>query len=394
MNSRQPFFKLLFSYAFRPLFLLVVAQALFGIVLWFGWWSGFLSYQWQVNPTYWHGHDMIMGLAGAAIAGFLLTAVATWTGRPPVTGWPLILLCATWILARLYPLVPLVGASAGIFYWCWLLLIMAREVISVGNNRNYKVLFLLALFLALESLYYYAEISMTAWQRSILWAQIWLVLGMISLIGGRIIPAFTRNWLLRQQPELTPGQLPAAFGAVDIAANLALLLFALSTLLPVPIELTLILTAATAVLQAWRLLRWQGLRTFAGPLVWMLHLSYAWIPFGVLLFGLGRAGYLPVSAGIHALTIGTIAGMIISVSARAALGHPGRPLASHPLLTCAIVLLGLAALARVAASATESDFMLTSAVIFWLCGFLCFAYVYAPILLSPSLPQSEPEKLK
>lgn len=388
MNRQQPSFNLLFSYAFRPLFLLVVVQALFGITVWVGWWNDFFPYQWQVSPMVWHGHDMTMGLAGAAIAGFLLTAVATWTGRPPVAGWPLVVLCVTWLLARLGPASILLAAVAGTFFWFWLLLVMAREVVSAGNRRNYKVLFLLALFLILEALYYFAEVSGAAWQRNILWAQIWLVVAMISLIGGRIIPAFTRNWLVRQKAGLLPGQLPAAFGVVDVAANVALVMFALSTLFPVPRELTLLLTIVTTVLQSWRLARWQGLRTLTAPLVWMMHLSYAWIPSGVFLMGLGRMGYLPVSAGLHALTIGTIAGMIVSVSARAALGHTGRPLDSHPLLTCSIVLLGLAALTRIAAALFDSSYMLNGAAFFWILGFLCFAIVYVPILLSPVKPAS------
>ncbi|MEX0965033.1 MAG: NnrS family protein [Pseudohongiellaceae bacterium] len=385
MDTQEPKTYLLFSYAFRSLFLLAVLQALIGISLWLVWWTGAVSIEWRINPVFWHGHEMAVGFAGAAIGGFLLTAVATWTGRPAVRGWPLALLCALWLVARLGPVFPLLAAAGGVLYWLWLLLLMAREVVTVRNQRNYKVLLLLFIFMALEALYHYAEMAQAPWQRQALWSQIWLVLMMINLIGGRIIPAFTRNWLLKQHPEYIPAQLPGAFNALDVAAGIALALFAVASLLPLPTELFLLLAVAAAVLQAWRLWRWQGFRTLAEPLVWMLHLSYAWIPLGVLLFGLGLAGYISGSAGIHTLTIGTVAGMIVSVSARAALGHTGRPLASHPLLNSTIVLLALATLTRVGAALFNSDFMMTIAAVFWLCGFFCFALRYVPVLVRPGV---------
>jgi uncharacterized protein involved in response to NO len=385
MNNRnlQPF--LLFSYAFRSLFLLAVIQAMVGISLWYLWFSGAVAIQWQVNPVYWHGHGMIMGLAGAAIAGFLLTAVATWTGRPVVRGWPLVLLCGFWLVARLELVLPLYAAIAAVLYWLWLLMLMAREVVSVANRRNYKVLLVLGVFLVLEALYYYTDLNQIAWQRQVIWSQIWLVVLMINLIGGRVIPAFTRNWLLKNHPDSEASQLPSAFGTLDIVASVALIGFAVATLLPVPPLIILGFSVATAALQFWRLLRWQGLRTLADPLVWMLHLSYVWIPLGVLLFGLGLAGYVSVSAGIHTLTIGAVAGMIVSVSARAALGHTGRLLTSHPLLTCSILLLALATLTRIAASLSDSSLLISVTAIFWICGFLCFAIRYVPVLVKPAI---------
>lgn len=376
-------FPLLFSFAFRSLFILAVIQAIIHIALWFAIWNGLLSVAIEVSPIYWHGHEMIIGFAGAAIAGFLLTAVATWTGRPAVQGWPLVILCLSWLVARLGLIAPEVAAVAGILYWLWLLALMAREVISSSNKRNYKVLAILFVFLALELLYQYSLLTQSLWLRQILWSQIWLVVIIINLIGGRIIPAFTRNWLLKQQGELSQNQLPAPFGLVDSAAMLALFVFALTTLAPTPDWLVLTLACVTTTLQAWRLLRWKGHRCFADPLVWMMHLSYAWIPVGVLLFGFAQVGYIAVSAGIHALTIGAVASMIVSIASRAALGHTGRALQSHPLLTSSIVLIALAALSRVGASILASDLLLTSATALWIAGFLCFAIRYLPVLVLP-----------
>jgi len=376
---------LLFSFAFRSLFMLVVLQAVIHIALWFAIWNGLLTTSGEVNPIYWHGHEMAIGFAGAAIAGFLLTAVATWTGRPQVQGWPLVVLCLCWLVARLGLVAPLLAAAAGIFYWLCLLALMAREVISASNSRNYKVLAILFVFLALESLYQYTLLTQSPMLQQILWSQIFLVVVMINLIGGRIIPAFTRNWLSKQQRGLTESQLPAAFGVVDSAATLALVVFFLATLAAVDDSIILILAIVTSILQAWRLLRWKGYRCLSDPLVWMMHLSYAWIPVGVLLLGFGQAGLLSMSAGIHALTIGTVASMIISIASRAALGHTGHPLNAHPLLTASIVLIALSALSRVSASALTSDWLLTSATAFWIGGFLCFAIRYIPVLLSPPI---------
>lgn len=377
-------FPLLFSFAFRCLFLLVVAQAVIHVTLWFAIWHGLMAAPSGVISVYWHGHEMIMGFAGAAIAGFLLTAVATWTGRPQVRGWPLVVLCLSWLVARLWMISPILAMAGGIFYWVWLLALMGREVVTSANSRNYKVVFILFVFLVLELLYYYSQFAQATWQRQIVWAQIWVVVIMINLIGGRIIPAFTRNWLLRQQGEVAKNHSPAPFGKVDYAATIALLIFGAATLLSLSGPLMLSLAIVTSVLQAWRLLRWQGLRCLADPLVWMMHLSYAWIPIGVLLMGLGQAGYVTISAGIHALTIGTIASMIVSVSSRAALGHTGRPLQAHPLLTIAIVLITFAALSRVGAAIVGNDALMTSATGLWIAGFLSFAIRYVPVLISPS----------
>jgi len=376
---------LLFSFAFRSLFILVVLQALIHISLWFAMWRGVVSMPVQINPVYWHGHEMIIGFAGAAIAGFLLTAVATWTGRPHIRGWPLVVLCLGWLIARLGLVDLQLAALAGIFFWVWLFILMAREVVSSSNSRNYKVLVILFVLLLLESLYHYSVLTQQLWQRQIIWSQIGLIVTMINLVGGRIIPAFTRNWLIKQHGVLSTGQTPATFGLIDISATAALMLFFVINIAPVEDSLVITVAIVTALLQAWRLFRWKGYLCFKDPLVWMMHLAYAWIPLGVLLFGLGRTSYIPFSAGIHALAIGAVASMIVSVASRAALGHTGRPLVSHPLLTSAIVFLALSTLSRVSAALFVNGFLLSVSTVLWILGFMCFALRYIPVLMQPSL---------
>lgn len=382
------------EYAFRPLFLLLVLQALGMITLWVCWWTGLVTLPWARDPLQWHVHEMLTGFAGAAIGGFLLTAVATWTGRPPVGGWRLGLLCLFWAGGRLSLFFPLSHAVFDIAYWLGLWLLMAGEVVGAGNRRNYKILVILGLLLASDAAWHVNELLAGPWLRQAGLAQLWLVLLLIAVIGGRIIPAFTGNWLKRRAvesgaPPPDAASLPPAFTRFDLACIVSLLLYFVASLLPAPLPLLLVLGWLAALLHALRLWRWQGLRCLADPLVWMLHLSYAWLPLGLALHAASAPGWVPASAGIHALTIGCMAGMILSVSSRAALGHSQRPLRSHPLLTTAIVALNLAALLRVCAAVHPAwSWLLGLSALAWVLAMLAYATVYLPILLGakPAAP--------
>ena len=380
-------FGLLFSYAFRPFFLLLVVQAIALVLFWSLTWSGAVSFAWQRNPIYWHGHEMLNGFAGAAIGGFLLTAVANWTNRPAVSGWPLMLLCAVWLAGRLTIGSAVAAAIFDIAYWSLLLMIAANEILRAGNRRNYKILFVLTAMLMMDAGWHYAELHQPTWQRQFLWAQMYLVVLLVTIIGGRIIPAFTGNWLRRQaasqQVPSVPAQMPAAFNYIDLLAILTLVAFALSSLLAAPSIVSLLLGIIAAGLHAVRLSRWLGHLTLSDPLVWMLHLSYAWIPLGIAFMALASGGWLPPSAGIHALTTGAIAGMIVSVSSRAALGHTNRALVAHPALTFSIVLLNLTALLRVSGSVLDIQLLVSLSSLSWIVAFLCYGYVFVPILLGP-----------
>ena len=378
---------LFFSYAFRPLFLLLVVQAISMVVFWSLYWSGLLPFAWDRNPIYWHGHEMLNGFVGAAIGGFLLTAVANWTGRPAVSGWPLMLLCAVWIGGRFALASPVAAAIFDIGFWCLLLLMATNEILRAGNRRNYKLLVVLAAMLVADLGWHYAELQQPALQRQFLWAQLWLVVLLVTIVGGRIIPAFTGNWLRRQaaqqQVPSLPTRMPTAFNYIDLLAILALFLFALCTLFPIAPYTVLSVGVIAAALHSVRLVRWLGYLTLSDPLVWMLHLSYAWIPIGIVLMALASVGWLTPSAGIHALTTGAIAGMIVSVSSRAALGHTNRTLAAHPLLTSSIVFLNLTAILRVSASIFNLPILINISALTWAFAFVCYGYIYVPILLGP-----------
>ena len=386
-----------FSYAFRPLFLLATVYAILIVPLWLGAWLGYAPMPVSLGtPMWWHAHEMIYGFAGAAIGGFALTAVATWTKRPPVSGLALVILSALWLVARglfLLPsprlLVPAIAADLG--YGVLLFALMSREVFRARNKRNYKVLLILALLPLTNAAFFGALGSGAAWTMTALLAGLWLVVLLINLIAGRIIPGFTRNWLKRQfdLKKLELGALPPGFDRFDLLATWLLVAFSVAHLLRASPLVVAPLGLLTGVLFFVRLARWQGLRTGSEPLVWVLHLGFAWLPIGCLLLSMTELGLAPRTAGIHALTSGAITTLIVAVAGRAALGHTSRPLESHPLLTSAYVLITIAAICRVAAAfGPGARLLLTISAGAWSLGFVSFAWRYVPILVQPRVQHS------
>ncbi|MBT8470841.1 MAG: NnrS family protein [Deltaproteobacteria bacterium] len=381
-----------FSYAFRPLFLLATVYAIVVVPLWVGAWLGYLPFPLLLGgPSGWHAHEMIFGFAGAAVGGFALTAVATWTNRPPVSGAPLLVLSLLWLLARvLFSLpsqslvIPAIFADLG--YGGLLFALMSREVIGARNERNYKVLLILGLLVASNAVFFLGVMRGAGWSMTAVNSGLWLVVLLINLIGDRIIPAFTRNWLKRKDAgqKRQTMKLPPTFDRFDLLSSSLLVGFAVSQLAQAPARWTALLGLVTGVVLFIRLARWQGIRGGEEPLVWVLHVAFLWLPLGVFLLAFAELGLLPQTAGIHALTAGAITTMILAVASRAALGHTGRPLQSHPLLTAAYVLITIAAICRVAATfGPAARVLLGASATAWCLGFICFAWRYAPILTQP-----------
>lgn len=387
----------LFTYAFRPLFLLATVYAIVIVPLWAAAWLGHLPMPSGLGtPMRWHAHEMIYGFAGAAIGGFALTAVATWTKRPPISGGPLIILSALWLLARVllslpHPGLRLPGMLADLGYAALLFALMSREVIGARNQRNYKVLLILGLYALANALFFLGVSHRLAWTDACLFGGLWLLVLLINLIGGRVIPGFTRNWLKRQVSEQSrsPIKLPPAFDRFDLLATLFLTAFVILHLVDAPPRLLAVTGIAAAALMLIRLARWQGIHSRGEPIVWVLHLGFAWIPVGLFLLSAAQFGAVPQSAGVHALTSGAITTMILAIAGRAALGHTGRPLESHPVLTAAYVLITIAAICRVAATiGPAARALLAASAAAWSLGFLCFAWRYLPILTQPKLQKS------
>jgi uncharacterized protein involved in response to NO len=374
---------------FRPFFLGGAAWAMIALILWLLAFLVGFSLPSVFDPLSWHRHEMLFGFVGAVIAGFLLTAIPNWTGRLPIAGPPLAALAGLWLAARLallgsaaVGLVPAMILDVG--FYLALAFVAGREVIA-SKNRNVPIVALVLLFAAANAADYLAVSGFIADSEAGFRAGIALVVTIISLIGGRIVPSFTRNWMSKQG---FTGRLPAQPGRFDLlvvaATALALAGWALfPTARPTGIGL-----AAAGVLQAARLMRWSGWRTLRDPLVVVLHVGYAWIPLGLVLLGASVLGTaVPRTAAIHALTAGAMATMILAVMTRASLGHTARPLIAGPATTAVFVLVTLGAALRLAASFGLVDYRagLELAGASWGGAFALFLITYAPVLFGPRL---------
>ena len=373
---------------FRPFFYGAAAWALLALVLWLCSLAGAFTLPTASDPLAWHRHEMLFGFVGAAIAGFLLTAIPNWTGRLPIAGTPLLTLFALWLAGRLAVLFSaIVGASTAaildVGFFVVLAAICGREVLA-SRNRNIPVVGLVLLFAAANGADHLEAGGFMGGELG--WrAAIALIVLMISLIGGRIIPSFTRNWMMKQG---IAGELPTQPGRFDmlvIAGTAAALLFWLT--FPDDGQTGLLLVAASA-LQGLRLAMWRGSRSAADPLVFILHVGYAWVPAGLLLLGLSLSGAdIPRTAAIHALTAGAMATMILAVMTRASLGHTGRDLKANAATVAVYVLVTIGALLRVVAARGYVAYTLAIHVsaLAWGGAFLLFLIAYAPVLWRPRL---------
>jgi len=356
-------------------------------VLWLAVLSGATALPSALDSLAWHRHEMLFGFVGAVICGFLLTAIPNWTGRLPIAGSPLAALFTLWLAARLALLFSSVSgiATAAVLdvgFYILLACLFAREVVST-SSRNLPIVGLVFLFGIANALDYAGAAGILSDAGLGYRAGITLVVLMISLVGGRIVPSFTRNWLSKQSIK---DRLPAQPGRFDFAV-IALTAAAMFTWTASPHNRLAgtILTVA-AIFQAMRLGRWQGLRAAADPLVLILHVGYAWVPIGLgLLGGSILTAAVPESAAVHALTAGAMATMILAVMTRATLGHTGRELKADRATVFLYLLVTLGAVLRVAAPFGLFDYMggIELAGLAWVGAFLIFLITYGPMLLRP-----------
>ena len=370
---------------FRPFFFSGAVWAVVVVVLWVCALSGAVTLPTAFDPLAWHQHEMLFGYLGAVICGFLLTAIPNWTGRLPISGSPLAGLWGLWFIARLAMLFSVkTGATLAFFldvgFFVVLGVVAAREVIA-AKNRNLPIVVMILLFAAANAVDHGEALGCIDWGGLGWRLGLGLVLMMIGLIGGRIIPSFTRNWLAKQGATSgLPGQ-PTRFDLATLAATAAALA-AWATAPDALVSAALLLAAG--VLHALRLARWSGLRTVRDPLVFILHLSYAWLPLGLLLLGAGLfIPELPRSSAIHALAAGAMASMTLAVMTRATLGHTGRQLRADGWTVAIYALVTAGAALRVAAPWLPIDYMraIEIAGAAWAGAFLLFALAYGPKLL-------------
>lgn len=375
------------TWGFRPFFLAAGFWAAAALAIWIVMLETGSALPSRFEPLAWHIHEMLFGFVMAAVAGFLLTAIPNWAGRQPVSGAPLGCLVGLWLLGRLSCLVsqmlPLwLAVGADLAFPLALLAIVVREITAAKNRRNMPMVTPIAV-LAIADLLMHLEaaglnvLSGLGWRLGLV-----AILVLLSVIGGRIIPGFTRNWLVARQVK----KLPPPHDLIDRVALGTLHggLFGWAFFPAAWLVGVLLLLGAGANL--WRLVRWQGFRTAAEPLLLILHIGYGWLCIGAGLLGASvLTPGVPQSAGIHAMTVGTIGTMTLAVMTRATRGHTGRPLTADSATALLYGCIVVAALLRVGAAfmATWSMPFLIASAAFWVAAFILFGGRYGPMLLLP-----------
>lgn len=376
----------LFSYGFRPFFLAASVFAVVAIVIWMPVLDGNLTIAGPFTPTDWHVHEMLFGYACAVIAGFLFTAIPNWTGRTPIRGWPLFLLVSLWIAGRLAcaGLLKLGAVAVMVFDTGFLAAVVSMAAIEIVAARNWRNLMVVVPVLVLfgANLLFHVEALTQGSADTGRQLGLAVVIFLITLIGGRIIPSFTRNWLVKR----TSAHLPAPTGRFDALCLVVGALSLLTWVFHPGGGAAGVLLLIAAALHAIRLSRWQGLRTGPSPLLLMLHVAYGFVPLGLAASAAASFGLLPAAAGLHLLGIGAIGGMTLAVMMRAALGHTGHALVAGPVLTAAASMVFLAALIRVCFPDVSVAGMsgLWIAALLWAAGFSLFALRIGPYLARTS----------
>ncbi len=380
----------LLTYGFRPFFLGAALWAVLSMGLWLAMLAGALRLPTAFDPISWHAHEFLFGYLGAVIAGFLLTAVPNWTGRLPIVGWRLGGLAALWLAGRVA-----VAISAGL---PWTLVaavdlafalvlggVIAREIVAGRNWRNLMVLAMLAVFTLGNALFHWqAARGGYAAQGVGLRLGLGAAMMMIAVIGGRIVPSFTRNWLVKRGTGRLPTPPMQRFDQVALLVLLgALLGWVAAPLHPASGAALALAGAAHLVRQA----RWAGHRTLPEPLLVVLHVGYAFLPLGALALAaeIVAPGALGMGAAQHLWMGGAIGLMTLAVMTRATLGHTGQVLQAGPATVAIYLALCTAVLARLAAGLwpAQATALHLVAGLGWVAAFAGFAAVYGPALLRP-----------
>lgn len=371
----------IWSYGFRPFFLggaiwAIVAMALWIAALIHGWPLGG-----DFGPVWWHAHELVFGFAPATLAGFLLTAIPNWTGGLPVSGWPLIGLFGLWVLGR----IAMAGAeSIGMapaalldaLFLPALLLAAGREIVAGRNWGNLKVLAGVAVIMVGNLGFHLAVLlghDPATWLRAAVAGYVLLVL----IIGGRIIPSFTRNWRKQRGAEA----LPVPYNRFDMgvigfsAASLALWSLAPDA------AATGIAALIAAGLNIVRLVRWQGAATRSEWLLLVLHLCYCFVPLGFVAIAAATAGLVQPASALHVMTVGVIGGMMIAVMGRATRGHTGRVLTASRVMILSYLAIFGAALARPLADLIGSTALMEASGLLWILGFGLFLAEHGVMLI-------------
>jgi len=382
----------LLTYGFRPFFLFGAIYAGLAMLAWLPIFNGELALSTAFGPIDWHVHEMLYGYLPAVVTGFLLTAIPNWTGRLPIQGMPLLTLVAVWLAGRVAVTFSaeigwLLAAIIDVSFLILVIAATAREIVAGKNWRNLRVIAMVTLLLA-GNIAFHLEAHFSGNAEYGARIGIAATVLLLVVIGGRIIPSFTRNWLARENP----GRLPVPFGRFDVAViGLSAATLALWTAQPMG-RITAAALAATGVLQIVRLARWAGDRTWRDRLVLVLHVGYAFVPFGFLLASAAAVGMVPADTGTHAWMVGAAGTMTLAVMTRASLGHTGSALSASAVTQAVYAAIVVAALARVCSSLEPawSEQLLYIAAFAWIAAFFGFAASYGPLLVSAQRAKTAP----
>ena len=382
----------LLSYGYRPFFLFASIWAVFSLFMWIFLFSGKDVLAIGIDPFSWHAHSFLFGYLWAVIAGFLMTAVPNWTGRLPIVGWPLLGLVSIWLIGRIAmvlssDLPATVTVGLDLLFPLLFTIAIGREIIFGKNWRNLKVLILLILLFC-ANLIFDCEAFNDGYAADGYGARLALAIAvfLIAIIGGRIVPSFTRNWLAKRGNT----KLPAPHGRVDQTIMVFTAICLVLWILFPDTKLTALLCGLCGVANLYRLQRWRGLATLKEPLVFVLHVGFLFIPLGFIALALGTFGIIPGGRAPvqHLWMAGGIGMMTMAVMTRASLGHAGRPLTvSWPVVLVYLALFLSVWLRLFAGIANNNLPTLHIAGTLWILAFLGFVVLYWNILTKPRKPR-------
>lgn len=369
---------------FRPFFFKAAVFAVLAVPLWAFVMSGIVPGAPGIfsDPLFWHAHEMIFGFTMAVVAGFLLTAVANWTGWAPVRGAHLFFLVALWAFGRAasaFPDVPfwLAGAINLVFIPC-LAVSLFVPLWKSGNIRNFVFLGLLSVLFILESAFFALQ------DVKFLHAALFVMMAVVGIVGGRIVPSFSVAWLRFHGQHVQQKDL---LGLDKVSFSLSLFLAGIVLVFGTDAAACGIAAFALAGVQTWRWRFYYPLATLAEPMLWILHAGFFWMILGFALLGLSAFGFAPISSAIHALTAGSIGSLTLGMMCRVTMGHTGRMIRANRATIVSFYLMQLSAALRVLGPvAFPGEILLVFQVsgVLWAACFLIYLFVYGPLLFKKS----------
>lgn len=379
----------LFSYGFRPFFLGAALFAAIAVPAWILIVTGAIGSNFLYAPREWHVHEMLFGFLPAAMAGFILTAIPNWTGRPPIRGALLMSLFVLWLGGRLmlaFPgPIPVTAALVDAAFLVALAAAVWREV-AAARSWNRSAIGVLIAFYAASNIFFHVLALRGSPTDAPERAALSILLLLLTFIGGRVTPAFTAEYLAQEQR----GGHPASFSAVDGLSMLLVLGAVLVWNVQPEGRMTGSLFLAAGAANVIRLARWEGWLGWREPLVWILSVGYGWVALSLLAIGVAVLGMLPAANAVHVLTTGAVGAMTLAVMTRASLGHTGRPRHGDRRTLAIYVLVNVAAVLRICTPPTGAptgmtNLLLGMAALGWSGAYLLFVFVYGPFLVRPAL---------